>query len=153
VPLQQSGVVPFTPDVPSLIGKACTSWFSSGMAVTVAEAVFEGSATELATTLYVIGARIGAGALYWFPVINPGYEKSPGRSFTLHKTIWFDVPPTVPVYVIEKPAFTVAVAGEIVNVTGCELIVTIADADRVGVPGSVAVTMAVPPLGTDVGPT
>ena len=42
VPLQQSPALPFTPEVPSLTGKACCSWFSSEVTVTVAEAVLVG---------------------------------------------------------------------------------------------------------------
>jgi len=49
VPVQQSCVFALTPEVPNAIGKFSCTWFSRGMAVTVAKALLDGSALEVAS--------------------------------------------------------------------------------------------------------
>jgi hypothetical protein len=51
----------------------------------------------------------------------------------------------------ENPAFTVAVDGAMLNITGTVVMVTVADAETEGLAVAVAVTMAVPPWGTESG--
>jgi hypothetical protein len=63
----------------------------------------------------------------------------------------FVVPPTVAVNPVEKPAFTVATAGEIIKVTGAVLTVTVADEETAVLLIKVAVTVAIPPLGAVAG--
>jgi len=47
------------------------------------------------------------------------------------------------VYAIESPAFSVAVDGAMLNVTGCDVMETLADAEAEGLVVVVAVTTAV----------
>lgn len=64
----------------------------------------------------------------------------------------FVVPPTLAMKGIENPAFTVAVAGAMLNVTGCNVMETIAVADgEDGLVAAVAVIVAVPLCGTEEG--
>jgi hypothetical protein len=74
-------------------------------------------------------------------------------SVTVQSTAVFEVPPTSAVKLVVKPAFAVAVAGEMERVTGCELMVIAADAESVGMLREVAVTVASPPGGTEAGAT
>jgi hypothetical protein len=52
-----------------------------------------------------------------------------------------------------SPAFATEVAGEMLNVTGWVLIVTVADAETAGLPTKLAVTVTVPPSGNTAGAT
>jgi hypothetical protein len=67
-------------------------------------------------------------------------------------TAVFELPATEASYVVEKPAFTVAAAGDIDKVTGCKLMVTVADADSGGTLAEMTVIVATPVSGTVAGP-
>lgn len=80
--------------------------------------------------------------------MDPGYVVSPGESLTVQLTNAFVVPLTSAVNIWEKPAFTVALLGVMVRVTGCVVMVTVAVAEAEGLLTLVAVTLATPPAGT-----
>src|SRR6476646_9267895 len=92
VPVQQVPTAALMPEVPSLIGKLCSTWFSRGMTLTVADAVLLGSALEIAEIRKVSGVRTGAGALKIPPLIKPGKVTSPGKSVTDQVALTFVFP-------------------------------------------------------------
>lgn len=110
--------------------------------VTVAESDLVGSACEVAVTVTNGGAGMLPGAVYSpADVIVPQVLPLQPMPVTFQVTAVFAVPVTVAVNCRWPPVLTCALLGEMLTLIGAPvLIVTVADADRVGSATKVAVT-------------
>ena len=145
-------VAPATTEV--LAGVTVTK--TTGMIVTVADAVLLGSAMLVATTLTLAGEGASDGAVYTaaneldasVPQVDP-LQPAP---FKLHVTAVFEVPATVAVNESVLAAGTEALVGLMLSKTAVAATrVTLAEADLVGSAKLVTVTLRVAGAGTLAG--
>ena len=129
-------VVPVTADVNCWVFPATTCAVlgdmviaTGGATVTVAEADFVVSATDVAVTVTSAGLGIAAGAVYRPPVeIVPHVAPEQPAPLRLHVTLVLDEPPTVAMNCCVLPMETCAVRGETLTMIECRIVtVTVSD--------------------------